>query len=271
MNSKSSSKSNIESIASRVVLATLSTSAWRATRLHKEETKAERERHKSEAPKVLVKICDHDALTELAKLHSEAYHTHRRITMPTVQDGMRLLPASRQFEHSDTMRKLADKHREIVARFMRDYDAIKAAAPDVLNGLFDESMWPSHREVESRFGFGTRYLACPVDGAWGEWLSESARVAEDALRDRLREALERVRDRVKGDGKLYGTVFSNLAEIITMVPDLNFTGAADLAEVAKLAAPLAQHDAESVRDDDKARAKISRDAGRILTMLGGVK
>lgn len=261
----------IEGIAARLVLATLSTSAWRATRLHKEETKAERKRHNSEAPKVLVKICDHEALTELAKLHSEAYHTHRRLTMPSVQDGMRMLPASRQFEHSDAMRKLSDKHAELVAKFMRDYDRIKAAAPDELNGLYDESMWPDHREVESRFGMSTRYLACPVEGTWGEWLSESARVAEDELRARLCEALERVRDRCKGDGKLYATVFSNLAELVSMAPDLNFTGAQDVLEVAKAAAPLAKVDAEAIRDDGKERKRVSREAGRILTMLGGVK
>ncbi len=260
-----------ESIAQRVMLTTLSTSAWRATRLHKDETKEEQKRHNSTAPKVLVTVCKHAALTDLAKLHSEAYHAHRGITMPSVQDGMRMLPAARHIAHSDLMRGLADRHAELVRAFMRDYDAIKAAAPVQLNGLYDASMWPSHAEVEGRFGFGTRYLVCPTEGAWGEWLEESARVAEDALRDRLRDALERVRDRCKGGGKLYETVFSNLGELVALVPDLNLTAAADISATAKAAQSIATADAEAVRDNEAERKRLSREAGRILTMLGGVK
>ncbi len=264
-------KKSVKEIAQRLVLTTLNTSAWRATRLHKAETKAEQVRHSSDAPKVLVKICDHAALTDLAKLHSEAYHTHRALTLPTVQDGMRMLPHARQIEHSDKMRALNGRHAEIVKRFMADYDAVKADAPRVLNGLYEASMWPSHREVEGRFGFGTRYLACPVDGAWGEWLSESVNVAEAALRDELREALTRVRDRCKGDGKLYASVFGNLGELLALVPDLNVTDAADVAKIAKAAAPLANIDADSLREDDDRRQRIAKEASKLLTLLGGVK
>ncbi len=261
----------IEKIAERLVLTTLSTSAWRATRIHKAETKATRERHNSDSPKVLVTICDHEALTDLAKLHAEAYHAHRGLTLPSVQDGLRMLPASRQLQHSDEMRLLADRHREIVAKFIKDYDKELAAAPVRLNGLFDASLWPKKAEVERRFGFATRYLACPVEGAWGEWLTESSEIAEDALRAQLAEALTRVRDRCKGDGKLYSTVFSNLAELVAMVPDLNLTAAKDIETAAKAAKAISSLDADALRDDEPRRTQIAKDAGRILTMLGSVK
>lgn len=262
---------DVESIASRLLLTTLSTSAWRATKLHKDETAAEQQRHKSDAPKVLVTISKHAALLELYKLHSDAYHTHRALTLPSVQDGMRLVPASGQLKHSDELRKFGEQHKKLVRAFMRDYDDEKAAAPAKLNGLFDARMWPSHEEVEERFGFETRYLSCPVDGQWKDWLNESAQIAEDALRDRLRDALLRVRDRCKGDGKLFSTVFSNIAELCAMVPALNLTAAVDLDAVAASATSLGDLSAEALRDDKEGRKQVAKEASRILSLLGAVK
>lgn len=264
---------NPASMASRIMLCTLNTSAWRATRLHKAETKAEQARHNSKAPKVLVKICDHNALTEIAKLDAAAATWHRLNTMPSVQDGMRMVPAAGQFKHSDKMHEFDDQRAALVKAFIADYENEKAAAKIRLNGLYEESMWPSREDVARRFSFTTRYLACPTDGAWGEWLAESARVAEEDLRDRVREALERVRDRCKADGPLYSTVFSNLGDLIAMVPDLNLTDAPDLQQVAVAAKAIAVADVEALRDEknDKLRKQVGKQAASILTMLGGVK
>lgn len=260
---------DVEAIAARTMLCTLSTSAWRATKLHRAETAAERKRHASDAPRVLVTICEHPALAELAALHAKAYAEHRRLTLPTIQDGLRMVPAARQLEHADAMRKLGDAHAAIVERFLADYDREAADAPRRLNGLYDASMWPSHEAVARKFDFGTRYLPCPVGGAWSEWIAESARAAQDDLAERLRESLARVRERCASDGKLYATVFENLADVLALVPDMDLSG--ELAAVAAAAAPLAKLSAEALRDDDKARAAASSRAASILGMLGGVK
>lgn len=262
---------NVDRIAARVMLCTLTLSAWRTNRRHARETAEEQKRHNSQAPLVIVKICDHPALTELGALHSAAYTYHRAYTMPSCQDGFRMIPAKRQLEHSDRMREYSDAHNAIVRKFVNDYDAAKAAAKKALNGLWDEGLWPSKVEMQRAFGFHTRYLGCPTTGAWGEWLKESATIAEDALRDRLREALERVRDRCAADGALYATVFTSLGELVELVPDLNLTGAKDIAAAIKAAAPLAATPVEVLREDDKQRAAIADQASKILTLLGGVK
>lgn len=260
---------DVASIAARTMLCTLNTSAWRATRYHRAETAAERKRHKTDAPRVLVTVCEHPALSELAALHQKAYAEHRRLTLPTIQDGLRMVPAARQLEHSQRMHELYDAHQAIVARFLADYDAEAASAPARLNGLYDPSMWPSHDAVARRFGFGTRYLPCPTAGEWAEWIAESARTAQDDLAERLRECLARVRERCASDGKLYATVFENLADVLALVPDLDLSG--ELASVAAAAAPLARLSADTLRDDEDARAAASSKAASILTLLGGVK
>jgi hypothetical protein len=261
---------NVADVAARTKLAVLQTGAWRATRINRSETRNTNATHGTgNAAKVLVRVTDHAALTGLAKLHAHAYQEHRRFTLPTVQDGMRLLPAGREFEHAEVMRKLADQHNTFVREFLADYENERANAPARLNGLFDPSMWPSLHVVEHKFTFQTRYLATPVDGEWSEWLSASVESAEAELRERLEEALKRVKDRCKSDGKLYASVFEAIRELADLAPDLDFNG--DYAPVVQALAPLAKIHAEDVRDNPSARQKVAKQADSILSVLGGIK
>ena len=261
---------NIEDMAARMMLTTLSTGMWRATRLNRSETRNTNATHGTgNAAKVLVRVSDHFALTSLNKLHAHAYQEHRRLTLPSVQDGMRLLPANRQLEHADTMSKIRIEHDKLVREFLRDYEDERLSAPQRLNGLFDPTMWPSLHSVEKRFTFETRYLPTPVDGEWGDWLSASVEAAEAEVHDRLKEALQRVKDRTKGDGKLYASVFDSIRDLTALVPDLDFEGA--YAPVVEAMAPLAAVHAEDIRDDAKARTKVAKQADNILSMLGGIK
>ena len=257
-------------IAARTKLAVLTMTTWRATRLHRGETREVNTAHGTrDKAKVMVRITDHEALRALNKLQAAAYTAHRRLTLPTVQDGMRLVPAGRELEHSRVMREFADEHSKLVEEFLADYDAERAAAPHKLNGLYDASMWPSRAEIGRKFSFATRYLATPSDGEWGEWLAESATAAEDELRDRLREALERVRDRCRSDGKLYASVFDAVRDLADLVPDLDFSG--DYAPVVEAMKPLTRLHADVLRDDETGREKAAKKAASILSVLGGIE
>lgn len=260
---------DINEVAARTKLAVLNTGRWQATRQHRKETVAVNEAHGTNAAKVLVRVSDHPALGDLTKLHAEAYQAHRRLTLPSAQDGMRLLPTGREFEHAEVMRKLGDRHNGLVADFLADYESERRNAPARLNGLYEAGMWPSMSEIEGKFSFRTRYLPTPADGAWGEWLAASAEEAEKELRARLAEALQRVRDRCKADGKLYASVFDSIRDLTNLVPDLDFSG--DYAPVVKAMKPLATIHAEDVRDDAKARRKVAKQATDILSVLGGIK
>lgn len=255
-------------IAARTKLAVVNAGMWRTTRLHKDETRAENVRHNTDAAKVLVRNCNHPALKQLASLHAQAYVEHKRLTMPTIQDGMRLVPVGRELEHSAAMRKFGDEHNRLVREFLADYPAELAAAPARMNGLFDPSMWPPFSEVQKKFRFSNRYLPTPTDGAWGTFLEESARAAESELVERVQTALERVRDRCKSDGKLYASVFDSIRELTDMVPDMDFTGG--LAPVVQAMEPLTKLHAEFVRDDEDLRNAAAIKAESILGVLGGI-
>lgn len=267
MNSK-----QVGEIAARVKLCALSTGAWRATRLHRGETaKVNTDHGTTNAAKVHVHLCNSAALSELGKLHAAAYDEHKKLTLPSIMDGFRLLPAGRELEHSQAMQKNATKHNTLKAQFVAEYDAEKLTAPARLNGLFDPAHWPAVETVAAKFSFATRYLPCPTDGAWGDWIAESARAAEDELRDRLTDALQRVAERCGSDGKLYESVFSNLAEVIALVPDLNITNAPELTAAANVAKELAGLSADTIKDSKTARKNAAQKAADILAAMGGAQ
>lgn len=255
-------RQTIEGIAGRTQLVTLNMRAFRPVKLHKPETREENARHRTDAAKVLVRISNHEALRALTSIHQAAYSKHRELTLPTIQDGMRLVPCGRQMEHATAMHVFSTQHDDAVARFVADYDNERASAPARLNGLFDPSMWPT--SVAHKFGFESRYLSCPTDGAWVDWIAESCVAAENEIRDRVTEALRRVVDRCKSDGKLYATVFTDLRALADMLPDLNVTNAPDLTQIASTLATLGATDVEHLRDNDSARMATAQRASEIL-------
>jgi hypothetical protein len=260
----------ITDVAARTKVCTLSLSAWRATRVHKPETKAENARHGTNAARVSVRLCEHQALTDLQALHYAAYTLHRRLTLPTVQDGMRLLPVGRELEHASEMAKFRAEHDRLTSTFLADYPAEVSAASFRLNGLHDESMWPAVDKIAGKFGFSTKYLATPTEGAWCEWLEESVRAADSELRERLTEALERVRDRCAGDGPLHATVFSALSDLIALAPDLDLACSPEIQATIASAGPLANMTADEARKDKALRAQAAAQAERMLSVLGGL-
>ena len=256
-------------VAQRMKLATLSTASFRATRLHRAETRAENARHATNAAKVLVKLTNHPSLAALAKTHNEAYSEHRRLTLPSVQDGIRVLPMARELEHSDAMWKFYAQHQACVAEFLAAYDDERASAPQRLGSLHDPALWPDRSELEDRFEFTTRYLPCPTDGAWRDWTAETAQLAERELHERLTQALERVVERCGSDGRLYETVFKNLQDLCALAPDFDVAGR--YGAIVKAAGEITKVKADMVRDDKVLRAQVAERASEICSMLGGVK
>lgn len=256
---------NIAGIAARTQLVTLTTGCFRPTKRHRLETMEENARHNTTAARVSVRLTDDPDLMEIARVHHAAYRVHRSLTLPCIQDGMRLLPVGRQFQHSSELGTFASQHHAIVPRFIAKYPAIRAASPQTLGTLHDPDLWPD--DIAACFKFDVRYLSCPTDGEWADWLEESARAAEDEVRERVTNALQRVVDRCESEGALYASVFSDLGELAEMLPDLNLTAAPDIAIVGAQAAKLAETNVEDARIDPATRADAAKEAERLLSLL----
>lgn len=263
-------QTDITKLAARIKLTALNTGAWRATRLNRKETeKVNADHGTGDAAKVHVRLTNSETLHKINCLTAEAYGVHTKLTLPAAQDGFRLLPVGREFEHSGKMADFKARHAALVQQFLAEYDNEKATAPARLNGLYDARQWPDRSVIAGRFLFATRYLACPTDGSWCEWISESARAAEDELRERLTECLQRIVENcAKEKPKIYDSLIGNLAELLPLVPDFNFGESAAIAKAATDAAELAKLTADQIRDSKTARRDARERAASILSTLG---
>lgn len=252
-------------LASRALLATFKTGAWRATKLHKAETVALNQRHNTgHAAKALLCLTEHPALTALNKLHSEARSAHYRLTLPATDDGFRLLPVGRELEHSRVMAEYATRHEVLVRQFCADYDSERATAPARLNGLYDPKQWPDRHVVESRFSYTTRYLPVPTAGTWQTWLSEAASEAQADLRERIGECVRNIAQSLKDPKKVFrDSLIENVRDLVPLVGDLNLTNDPDIARLGDACAEFAKQDPETLRNNKAVRADVAARAAAL--------
>ena len=257
------------SLANSIMLVTFETGAWRAQKLNRNESQDVNSRHgTNDAAKVIVRLTDNLNLAALYKLHAEAYAEHRRITLPSVQDGVRVCPAKKHLEHSKIMADFKRKDAQLVADFLAEYDLIRTEAPVKLNGLFDGRQWPAKDTVASKFKFSTRYLPCPHDGAWADWLNETAQTGQSELRERLVTAARHLATVCAGDGKIYQSALDNLRDVCELAGDgFNLLDDPIIAKAASELITPASQTAESLRDAKAVRADTSAKINSILGVL----
>ena len=256
-------------IAKRAVIASFTSGQWRTVRRHAAETKAENARHGlTDEARVDVKICSHPALEEAARVITAARADHYRITVPAADRGMRLLPATRQFEHSETMQRHGALFERAVAEFAAEYETVRADAPARLNGLFVADHWPDVSTVRGAFHLSCRYLPVPSLGQWDEWLKESATSATEEIRTRMGEALRAYAEKLADPQKIFrDSLVENLADIVNLADDLNIGKDASLTELVAQARELAVVDADTLREDKTARADAAVRAADLCSMF----
>ncbi len=260
---------DVTRFASRMQVCTFSKSCWSANSKNKPESQRVNEAHGTgNKATVRVRICDHPALGKISKRLGEAYAEHVQLTKPSIQDGMRLLPIGKAFEHAEMVRMARQDIEPLIAEFVADYPEALARAPIELNGLFDPKAWPPAERIRDRFGLTVHYLPCPTGGEWDSWLEESHQVAVDDLRDQLEKAIRRVQERCASDGKLYDTVFTNLREILDAVPDLDLAPESEICRLAELAQPIALYDADQLRENNYVRQRVASQAADVFSTFG---
>jgi len=253
-------------LAKKALLATLSTGAWRATKLHKNETaKVNADHQATDIARVTVKLTNHKALSELTKLHAAARAEHYRLTLPSVEDNFRLLPCGRELEHSNIMAGYATKHEALAREFVAAYDVERSTAPARLNGLYDPKHWPV--SIGEKFKFATRYLPCPDAGTWQEWLKESAVEAEADLKNRLADAVRAFKDKLHDPKAIFrDTLVSNLSDICALSGDLNLLDNPTIKALSDQASHLSGSvSADRLRNNPEAREDAAKRAAEICS------
>ena len=259
----------IESLAERMKIAILVQQFWNPKRQHKTESREENYRHGLDKDaEVYIKLIRHDSLTKAQAVKGKIYTEHRRLTLPSPVDGMRVVPVGREWEHSQNLSVLRAEFDTHVQEFLNNYDDIVQQAKIRLKTLFDPTMFPPEHIMRQKFGNNIRYMECPTNGSWNEWLNETAELGKMELQDRLVSSARKLIDVCSGDGKLYSSVLDNLKEICEMAGDYNLLGDPIISKAASELLPVVtDFDADTLRESKVLRNDVGERARQILSVL----
>jgi hypothetical protein len=263
---------NIHEIARRTEIVELHCRKWTPSARHKAETHEVNARHgtSDDTASVSVRYCSHPALKEIETIFGKLRADHAGMTHPSCTDGLRTIKIGRKFDHYELIRTARESVEAPLARFLADYDTERLAAPARLNGLYIARQWPDIAVIRGKFAVECRYLECRTDGAWGDWLTDSARTADEAALVAVKKAVKRIVETCGNlDGRLYSTVFTSLRDLLRDMPDLDLSDSEELVKLSAAVQPLSQYDSESVKKDRKTRIDVSAQAANILAMFDG--
>ena len=206
-------------------------------------------------------------------------------TLPWRDDGIRILPSASWEDFAKEERAGRSEFDTAVGEFLVNYDAHRAKAKTALNGLFNESDYPPVEVVRAKFAVRVSWFPLPdsadfrvdlpeevrsqIGNDIDSSLSESMKVANDSLYERLGDALTRVTERLDDGDKIFrNTLITNLRDLCKQIPKLNVTGDETLLRLVGEAEKVADLEPDQIRADDTVRKTAHKTAGDILSSMG---
>ena len=136
-------------LASRAMLSAVTIRQWTARKLDKQITAEVADRHGAgaDAGRYNKALIARDALAAIVTAANAARTEHYARTFPWLDDGARVLPAAGYLAYSETMRGLRSDFELAVELFLASYPSFVDDARQRLNGMFNESDYPSASEI----------------------------------------------------------------------------------------------------------------------------
>ena len=212
---------------------------------------------------------------------------HYTQTLPWTDSGWRLLPTENYMEYTTQMRALIAKYHEAADRFETAYERRVRESEDKLGTMFRASDYPSASSVRHRYQVALQFSPLPagddfrVDLPGAEMaqmrkdvedrMTKAVELATKAAWTRLGDAIAKLRPRLTDGKHLRDAMLDNLREVAEALGRLNITQdpALDVARTEVLQR-LTHLDAETLRDNPRARTDAAMAADAILKSMTGV-
>jgi hypothetical protein len=226
-----------------------------------------------------------DKLDELRTLAGQVRQYFYKITLPWSDEGFRLLPSNFYFELMKRMREFEASFEHGVESFLSVYPQYIEQVRPELNGLFLEDDYPSVDKIRSKFGIKLEVLPIPSGADFRVQLSaeEQARVSREIdanvresltrgtedLWKRLREVVAHMVDRLnEPELRFHGSLVTNIADLVEILPKLNVSGDADLNRFTEqIKERLCNYSAQELKKNDLLRAATATDASNIVAKM----
>jgi hypothetical protein len=226
-----------------------------------------------------------DKLDVLRALAGQIRQYFYKITLPWSDEGFRLLPSNFYFELMARMREFEASFEQAVEGFLSVYPQYIEQVRPELNGLFREEDYPSVDKLRSKFGIKLEVLPIPSGADFRVQLSaeEQARVSREIdanvresltrgtedLWKRLREVVAHMVDRLnEPESRFHGSLVTNIADLVEILPKLNVSGDAELNRFAEqIKDRLCNYSAQELKKNELLRAVTASDASSIVAEM----
>lgn len=207
------------------------------------------------------------------------------VSLPWLDRGMRVLPASRIMEIRETFSRRTESYKEAVREFCEAYPALVEDQRGVLNGSFRESDFPPTSEIERHFHLSLGVYPFPKGEDFRldpelenrlreEFESEKADCLKDATKAlalRVVERLTKISSALHQPDKVFrDSLVENLRELVKALPEYNLTGDPRLTAFEAELASIAAHEPDALREDKARRAEVAAKAQAAADRLRGV-
>lgn len=297
---------NTDNIQGKAILVSLNISKWLARKLDRVATREVNEKHGAKdggtfSKKLMEKTKNGgdelNAYGVVMGILTQARTDHYDNTLAWGNQGWRLLPVANYDEYWNAARKHQRDFANALPKLVREYPALRAAAPDALGTLFNEKDYPLADEIEGRFKIDYHRDPLPVsDGSIVDELAapqvrevrdeynsrvdaEIASATQAAMADARKRVGKVIREIAETMNKKKGqpgfgfkdTKLGNARRVVSAMRRMNvtdddeFTGMLDRIEDA-----LKDVEPQTLRDDTNARATVAKTADEIVADMGSI-
>lgn len=278
-------------------LVRLSMSVWNARKMDKQATNEAKTRAKAgdkAGVKVYKSVIAAEALDDIQFIASAARMEHRKRTVPWTYDGPGAITAEGFPSYKAVMHEFERDFKKAVDKFFSVYAEERENARKYLGDLFNAADYPDTATLSNKFAFMVTCEPMPqandfrVQGLPQDVVEEiKMDIAErnaDAIDNANQTAWGRVIEKVEklklglqnykpakdgkpAEGKFHDTLVDNIKELAGLIPSINIAADPDLTRIGQKLTALTAYTAQDLREDDRLRADISKQAGVILSQI----
>lgn len=270
----------MKNLTEKAILVSVQISQWTARKYDRKITDEVNKNHNSKDAGRFNKIAK-EHLQAISQIANKARTFHYDNTLPWSDNGERLLPSENYFQYIGRLSELKNEFESTVSKFMLEYPAMIEEAKINLNGLFNQSDYPSN--IGDRFAIKSSFMPVPevedirIDLAPKELdsikaqvqreLSERFSAAQKDIYQRVIEQLRHMHERLSNkDNAFKNSLFENVLELVDLLPRLNVINDENITAMCAELKGL-YCDPENVRKSNALRKEKAKEVDAMLAKI----
>ena len=276
------------SIQEKALLVQLSTHAWTGKKKDKQIGRDVCTRQNADADVVeaIIRLAPPGVLKPIDVARGRVYRKHIELTLPYLDNGLRILPSAMYMEYRDKMKEAIKPHTRAVNELDTVWPEILKNKAKRLGGLANKYRLPTVEEIKRRFYIKQDIMPIPTNADFSlfdisdEEITEIENKAKESMKNAMSETVKEVWRRLadlvvniastmdEKDKKFHDSLIKKLKDFCATIPAYNVTDDPNLENVRKeVLTKLANLDPEDLREIPNNRKKAAKDAKDVLDRI----